>query len=753
LDLELTPADVAFREELRAFLEATIAHAGDPRVWHARLVEGGWVVPSWPRRWGGREATITQQLIFEEEFGRYGAPGPRNAIALYNIGPMLMQHATAAQQERYIPKMVTAEEIWCQGFSEPGAGSDLAALRTRAEDRGDHWLVNGQKTWNTFGHEADLCLALCRTDPGAPKHEGISALIVDMHHHGVEVRPLRDITGETSFNELFFTDVEVPKGDVVGPVNSGWKVAMSTLAFERLGTMKLGVQLRDRLERLVALAHQMGRRGDPVIRQRTAALAVQVELMQLLAEQVIEALQRGVEPGALLPLGKLQWSELSQDLAELGLAIQGPLAELWHDSPHEVPGGWQQQAVHSRMTTIGAGTTEVQKNIIAYRVLGLPRDASSPSRPALSRDRPLDEERDQLRATVRRFLAERAPISYVRQMLDHPQGFTEEVWRGIVGLGLPGILVPEEHGGLGLGLQEMGIVAQEMGRALHPGPFFSSALGAVSAILIAGTKQQQADLLEGLAAGTTIATLALFEAGSGYDWTRVSTQARPADGGWLVSGTKILVPDAAAAHRLLVTARAGDELALFAVDARDADVRALSTVDQTRRLAEVSLRDASAQRLGTSDITAGLADAVDRVVCGLVADAVGAADRTLEVATEYAKVRVQFDQPIGSFQAVQHKLADMLRNVELARGAVIQACRLADGEDRAAFHRAAVTAKAFASDALYRVGADAIQVLGGIGFTWEHDAHLFYKRIMSMQHAFGGTAEHQEEYARLLFPS
>src|SRR5579862_152874 len=267
----LTPEDIAFRDELRRWLDAHLRHAADAHERHRRLVEGRWVVPAWPVRWGGRACSLTQEIIFNQEMGGRDAPVPRNSIALFNIGPMLLAAGTPEQHARYLPKMVTAEEIWCQGFSEPNAGSDLAALEARAEDRGDHWLVNGQKTWNTFGNEALFCLALVRTDRHAPKHKGISALIIDLRQPGVAVRPLREITGDDGFNEIFFSDVRVPKTHLVGPLHAGWKVAMSTLTFERLGTMKLGIQLARRLDNVVQLAKDIGRSAEPLVRQSAAA--------------------------------------------------------------------------------------------------------------------------------------------------------------------------------------------------------------------------------------------------------------------------------------------------------------------------------------------------------------------------------------------------------------------------------------------------------------------------------------------------
>lgn len=755
MELEFTDEDLAFRDELRAWLDENITAADDEYGWHRRLVADRWAVPNWPRQWGGREATLTQELVYQELMGEFDAPVPRNSIGLFNIGPMLMEHGTPGQQERYLPPMVTAEEIWCQGFSEPAAGSDLAALTTRAEDRGDHWLVNGQKVWNTFGDEADLCLALCRTDPDAPKHRGISALIIDMSHPGVEVRPLREITGDDGFNEIFLTDVEVPKDQVVGPVGGGWKVAMSTLLYERLGTMKLGIQLRRRLEQVTDLARELGRDRDAVTRDHLARLAVEVDLMQLLTHQAVVAMQRGDDPGAALPFGKLQWSELMQQLPELALDLQGPLAQLYRDPRHDVPGNWGHQTLYSRMTTIGAGTTQVQKNILAYRVLGLPRHADDEPRPvALAEDRLLTEEQRGLRDTVRRLLTERCPTSWVREQLDSEYATTPDVWQQMAQLGLMGLLVPQQYGGLGLGLDEAAPVLEELGRALHPGPYLASAVTSVLALQHVATEEQQAELLPPIADGTTLATLALHEPEQGHDWRHSSVKAVPDGAHWRLEGTKLFVPDGCAADLLLVTAAGDAGIGLFAVDRRQAGdtltTTPLRTLDPTRPQAELTLDRAPAQLLGASDAASTLRRAVDRIMTVQLLDGVGAAHQALLVATEYAKVRVQFDQPIGSFQAVQHLLADMLRHVELSRAGALAAARAAARENDVELHRAVVAARAYASEALCRTTADAIQVLGGIGFTWEHDAHLYYKRTLSLRHAWGGPTEMRAAYASLL---
>jgi alkylation response protein AidB-like acyl-CoA dehydrogenase len=368
-------------------------------------------------------------------------------------------------------------------------------------------------------------------------------------------------------------------------------------------------------------------------------------------------------------------------------------------------------------------------------------------------------EQEALRDSVRRFLADRAPIRpYVRAMLDDARGTTDDVWRGLADLGATGLLVPEEHGGAGMGMIDVGVVAEELGRAVHPGPFVSSAVAAAATIGALGSPDDHAALLPGLADGSTIGTLALHEPGRGARWRSPSTTARRVGTGWELEGTKAHVPDALAADLLLVTATAPDGLGVFVVDRRDADgarveIDATATVDLTRKEATVALRAAPAHLLGTGDAAAtmgALEDAIDRVTAALVADGVGAASAALDMTVAYAKERVQFERPIGSFQAVQHLCADMLQTLELGRAGAYYALWACDAADAAERHRAVTMAKAWASDGFARIGAGAIQVHGGIGFTWEHDIHLFAKRLLTLQQSYGTTADQLEELAGLV---
>ena len=362
------------------------------------------------------------------------------------------------------------------------------------------------------------------------------------------------------------------------------------------------------------------------------------------------------------------------------------------------------------------------------------------------------EEQEALRHTVRRFLGERAPLTYVRGMLDDDRGATDEVWRGLSDLGVTGLLVPEDHGGAGMGMVDVGVVLEELGRAVHPGPFLSSAVAAVSTVLAVGSSADQADLLPGLADGSMTGTLALLEPDGRAGWRTPGVRFE-AD---RLSGTKVMVPDAVAADILLVSAASDVGLGVVAVDARAGGVRITPTptVDGTRKHGTVVLDGAPGRRLGgrATDATDAVAVAVDRVLAALVVDGLGAAEVALEMAVAYAKERTQFGRPIGSFQAVQHLCADMLLSLELGRAGAYYALWAADDASPAEAHRAATMAKAFAGDAFFRIGANAIQVFGGIGFTWEHDVHLFYKRLLTLQQAHGTGTEHLEELAGLILP-
>jgi len=378
MDLTFNDAETAFRDELRAWF-ATHDPGAEPRNdedahwrwrrdWQRQLAADRWAGVHWPPEYGGRGATLTQSAIFFEELGRAGAPLPADVLGLLLAGPTLMVWGTDAQKERLLPTILNAEETWCQGFSEPDAGSDLAALKTRAVKDGDEWVVTGQKVWTSGAQYAKWCMLVARTDPDAPKkHQGLTYFALDMEQEGVQVRPLRQITGESEFNELFLEGARIPDDHVVGGVGNGWKVALTTLMNERAGlAFFLQVRLRQQLDRLIDDAAGRGLLDDPVVAERLGDLHVRVEVLRLTAYRGLTAIEKYGQPGPEGSLTKWMWSDTNQQLTQLAVDLLGGDA-LAADSP------WAYELLRSRGNSIEGGTTEILKNIVAERVLGLPR--------------------------------------------------------------------------------------------------------------------------------------------------------------------------------------------------------------------------------------------------------------------------------------------------------------------------------------------------------------------------------------------
>jgi alkylation response protein AidB-like acyl-CoA dehydrogenase len=362
MDLRDTPGEAAYRTELRAWLAANLpAHPG--REWSRRLHEAGYAAPVWPVEYGGRGATYAEQAIVLEELARAEAPHHVNVIGIGMAGPTIMAHGTGAQKERFLRRILAAEDVWCQGFSEPDAGSDLAAVRTRIDVRDDTFVVNGQKVWSSFAHIADFCLLLGRSDAASQRHAGLTYVVVDMHAPGVEVRPLRQLTGDAEFNEIFFTGVTVPRENLLGEIGAGWQVAITTLLHERatLGFALAGV-LEGEVRKLVSLARER-RLADPVLRDRIAQQWIELQALKLTNQRSLTTLVETGIPGAEGSGSKLAWSEQNQRLTKLALEIlDGDDDEYWRD-----------RQLRSRGNTIEAGTSEILRNIIAERVLELPR--------------------------------------------------------------------------------------------------------------------------------------------------------------------------------------------------------------------------------------------------------------------------------------------------------------------------------------------------------------------------------------------
>jgi alkylation response protein AidB-like acyl-CoA dehydrogenase len=349
------------------------------RRWQRELYRAGWCGLTWPLRYGGQGAGFVEQVIYDEEMARAQAPELINKVGVNNVGPTLIAHGSEDQKSRFLSKILSADEIWCQLFSEPGAGSDLASLRTQAERDGDGYRLTGQKVWTSYAHFSRWAICLARTDPRVPKHKGITYFIVDMQANGIDIRPLRQLTGSAEFNEVFLDSVYVPRDQVIGGENEGWQIAMSTLAHER-GTgylFKEQVKAKIAVDRLVELVRERARRGIPVhraLRQEVVRAYERVEILRLLNLDTMTRLSRGQAPGAESSMKKEFWTRLVQHLHETTLAVEGPYAQLMAADPRAVDGGrWQQSFLYSRSQSISGGTSEIQMNIIASRMLNLPK--------------------------------------------------------------------------------------------------------------------------------------------------------------------------------------------------------------------------------------------------------------------------------------------------------------------------------------------------------------------------------------------
>jgi alkylation response protein AidB-like acyl-CoA dehydrogenase len=395
MDFSFSERELTFRDEARAWLDAHLPAAWrrdhcwtrveDPmwiriaRDWQRMLADGGWAAISWPKEAGGRGATVVERWFFDLALDELGAPRPPAQSYVDLIGAAMLQHGTPAQRERFLRKMVNGDELWCQGFSEPGAGSDLAGLRTRAERRGDEYVVNGQKVWTSHADVADWCFLLCRTEPDAPKHKGISLLLVDMKTPGITVRPLQQMTDDAEFCEVFFEDVRVPADRMLGAPGAGWGIAMGIVQHERgpMWTFVFQRKIRRSLSQLLQLAHEhpatRERLADPAVRQRLAQAHIEVEILRLQGYRSLTNLLRTGHPGNESSMEKVLGSETDQRLQELAMSLFGPYGSL-RDGPLALgDGAIPRQFLYARSETIMGGTSEIQRNVIAQRILGLPR--------------------------------------------------------------------------------------------------------------------------------------------------------------------------------------------------------------------------------------------------------------------------------------------------------------------------------------------------------------------------------------------
>ncbi|MDQ6834223.1 MAG: acyl-CoA dehydrogenase family protein [Chloroflexota bacterium] len=395
MDLNYTAEDKAFRQQVRHWLEEHIPKKrpetlDERRVWHRTLYEAGYLGMGWPKEYGGQEARPMEQAIVGEELARANAPASLNGLGIGIVAPTLIHHGTEHQKRDHVSKILTAEELWCQLYSEPNSGSDLASLQCRADRDGDEFVINGQKIWTSGAINADWGILLARTDRSAPKHQGISCIMIDMHQPGVEVRPLKQISGSSQFCEVFFTNVRVNADNLVGEMNAGWRIAQTTLSYERGGNvLSRVVRLQEMYDRMIEVCRSLKRNGkpaieDPNVRQKLGEIYAEVEVLRYSALRLLSRLEKGQRPGPEASISKLHYSELDKHVQELFLDILGPYGlqteglppeyALHADSDFGEAGSWAYSFFWSRAGTIYAGSSEIQKNILGERVLGLPKE-------------------------------------------------------------------------------------------------------------------------------------------------------------------------------------------------------------------------------------------------------------------------------------------------------------------------------------------------------------------------------------------
>jgi alkylation response protein AidB-like acyl-CoA dehydrogenase len=746
-----------FERELASWLDASDApDFSDSAAWSRRLGQEGLLAPTWATEHGGHGLDREHADVLETALrGR----GIRRGVSggLEMLAPVLLEHASPEQQVEFLPPIARAEVMWAQGYSEPQAGSDLANVQMRCEDRGDHYRVNGQKIWTSGADESHWIFCLVRTDPNASKHDGISFLLVDLSSPGISISPIVLISGRSPFCEVFFTDVQVPKKNLVGGEGAGWPIAKRLLQFERrmLGSGGLSALTGSAGRKSLAdvAREEIGVDVKGALRDDALRLRVALQLVDERANRLTGARAGGADATRVSSILKLASSEASQQRYSLLMDLLGTRGLDWSSDASSTPGSSiAKQWLRSRANTIEGGTSEVQLNIIAKRVLGM--SGSGAGGP----DQSLVQNEDQalIREAALQFLREHQPMAELRALRDgdEPSGVSPKLWEEISALGWPGLLAPEATGGAGLGFQELGGLFEGLGRHVVSTPLLSSGVLACSALTLVDGWSSFAKA-SGLATGDARVALALEET-THFDPTTIETVARPVDTGFELSGGKRSVLDGATADILLVVARIEadpDRLGLFCVsrEAPGVETELLRWIDG-RRAADVRFDRVCLEPealIGEPVSQEALVEPlIDRASAALAAELVGISAEALRRTVEFLGTREQFGQRLAEFQALQHRCARMFCDVERTISVVQAAlCALDEGDSETSLLASA--AKAMASATARHVTEEALQLHGGLGMTEEQDIGLYFKRARVSSALFGDANDHYRRIAHL----
>ncbi len=700
------------------------------KAWQAELVDNELAGPGWPKAAGGLELSLADQLDYYRMTSAAGMPA-HPCQTSFIVAPVLIKFGTPEQQHRFLRPLLRADEFWCQGFSEPGAGSDLASLSTRAVRDGDTYRVNGQKVWTTMATQANWMFALVRTGAPGRGAEGITYLLISMHSPGITVRPLRDISGGAHFAEVFFDDVEVPASQRVGEEGKGWSIMRTSLGHER-ATAFLADEFKFRrtVDQVLDLVVEQGIDSDPLVRQEIARMESGVRAIAANSARALDAVLRGEDPGGVASVNRLVKSKFEQQMHTLALRAAGPHATLGSRAPGAVDGGrWTYGYLKTRASTIGAGTAEIQRNTIAESVLGLPSHRGEGTRSAaVVPGAPLavsDESESELREVLAKALDARVSLDALLDTERAVDAADPAVWSALVEFGLPGLALGESLGGAGAPPRLLYAAIEEAAKALAPAPLVPSVM-ALEVATAAGAPAAAERIASGVPAAFAIP---LDETG----WVMSGAELPRWDGS--LSGKVHPVIGAPGAELLLVLASSVDGEVLVLVEAAGEGVivKAEQPLDLTATVGSVTFEAAPAEVLADGkNLRHALEKARRRALLAAAADSIGVGGGALRMAVAWAGEREQFGRKIGSFQAISHRCADMLVALEAARSQVFAA---AEADEPSAVDCMLAAAAAF--DAAVFAAERSIQIHGGIGFTWEHPAHLLLRRARANAVAMG----------------
>lgn len=760
----------ALRTEIRDFLQSEIPEdiceavrthclvtREQAQRWQRILHRRGWAAPGWPREHGGTGWSLLEQAVFREEYARSDAPRFEN-LGVDTIGPTLIRHGTPEQQARFLPGILSFDDYWAQGYSEPDAGSDLASLRTTARREGDHYIVSGTKIWQSYGHWANWALVLVRSDTGAArKQDGISVLLIDLASPGVTVRPIRFINGALFHVQLFFDEVRVPVDQLVGHERQGWSVAKDLLVIERLFVARVA-ECKAEVTQTVALAAGRAARGtsllaDDAFARRHAELDIRARAVEAAWWPAVRAAEAGTEADAEASLLKLQGTELLQDIFSLQLeaiGMQGlpfdPMAVEGRPNPTPfAPGQPENLPLHFfryRGITLGAGTSEVQRQIVAKAIFS---GASPLERQDVTG---LSEQQTMIDSALRRFLHDRYSFDQRRAIVTQAGGFDGSVWASLSELGLMGLMVPERDGGFGGAMPDLLPVMESLGEALVLEPYLWCAVLARQILLNAPEGPARARLLGSVIGGSLRLALAFQEDGGHLDLHDIRTQARRDGTHWRIDGVKRYAMGGDQAHHFIVSARLeGGGIGLFVIagDAPGLHRRHYLTHDG-RGAADLHLDQVA---LAEQDLLAGperacalLEEALAIGTVALCAEAVGAMRRALALTVEYLRTRKQFGRSLSDYQALQHRIVEHYRGWTNARSLVREAAEGFSAAPPAEQVRRVSAAKWMVGQAGRAIGLDALQLHGAVGLQDETAISHYSKRLIMTDLLLGSASTH-----------